>query len=98
MVLQSAGNAVANGVSRGDAMRSITTVPADIFGFSDLGRLSSGAIADIVVWDGDPLEITSAPTHVLIDGEEQSIESRQTLLRDRYLSLEGGDLPLAYRK
>lgn len=98
LVLQSAGNAVANGVSRGDAMRSITTVPADIFGFSDLGRLSSGAIADIVVWDGDPLEITSAPTHVLIDGEEQSIESRQTLLRDRYLSLEGGDLPLAYRK
>jgi len=98
LVLQSAGNAVANGVSRGDAMRSITTVPADIFGFSDLGRLSSGAIADIVVWDGDPLEITSAPTHVLIDGEEQSMESRQTLLRDRYLSLEGGDLPLAYRR
>ena len=98
LVLQSAGNAVANGVSRADAMRAITSIPADIFGQSDLGRLNSGAIADLVVWDGDPLEVTSAPTHVLIDGEQQSMESRQTLLRDRYLSLEDGDLPLAYRK
>ena len=79
-------------------MRAITSIPADIFGQSDLGRLNSGAIADLVVWDGDPLEVTSAPTHVLIDGEQQSMESRQTLLRDRYLSLEDGDLPLAYRK
>jgi len=98
LVLQVAGNAVANGVARADALRAITSVPADIFGFSTLGRLSTGATADVVVWDGDPLEITSAPTHVLIDGEDQSLESRQTRLRDRYLSLEQGDLPLAYRK
>ncbi len=98
LILQNAGNAVANGVSHADAMHAITSVPADIFGEAALGRLRSGGNADVVVWDGDPLEITSAPSHVLIDGEAQSLESRQTLLRDRYLSLEEGDLPLAYRK
>jgi len=98
LILQNAGNAVANGVSHADAMHAITSVPADIFGQTTLGRLRSGANGDVVVWDGDPLEITSAPSHVLIDGDVQSLESRQTLLRDRYLSLEEGDLPLAYRK
>ena len=98
LILQNAGNAVANGVSHADALHAITSVPADIFGLTTLGRLRSGASGDVVVWDGDPLEITSAPSHVLIDGDVQSLESRQTLLRDRYLSLEQGDLPLAYRK
>ena len=100
LILQAAGNAVGNGVSQADAIRAVTSVPADIFGRSDLGRLESGALADLVIWDGDPLEITSAPTTVIIEGEIQPLESRQTKLRDRYLNLEGdgGDLPLAYRK
>ena len=78
----------------------MTSVPADIYGRSDLGRLEAGALADLVIWDGDPLEITSAPTTVIIEGEIQPLESRQTRLRDRYLDLtdDGGDLPLAYRK
>lgn len=98
LALQSAGNAVASGVSQADALKAVTSAPADIFGFSNLGRLISGANGDVVVWDGNPLEVTSAPTHVLIDGEEQSLESRHTRLRDRYLSLEEADLPHAYRK
>ncbi len=100
LVLQSAGNAVANGLDAAEAIKAITSVPAEIFGYNDLGRLSSGAIADIVIWDGDPLDVTSAPTTVIIDGVEQAMESRQTKLRDRYLDLtsDGGDLPLAYRK
>lgn len=100
LVLQSAGNAVANGVSQADAIRAMTSVPADIFGLDRLGRLEAGAIADLVIWDGDPLEVTSAPTTVLINGVEQVLESRQTKLRDRYMTLEkdGGDLPLSYRK
>ena len=100
LVLQSAGNAVANGLDAAEAIKAITSVPAEIFGYNDLGRLSSGAIADIVIWDGDPLDVTSAPTTIIIDGVEQAMESRQTKLRDRYLDLtdDGGDLPLAYRK
>lgn len=100
LILQSAGNAVANGVSQADAINAITSVPADIFGMTGLGRLETGATADLVIWDGDPLEVTSAPSMVMINGEEQSLQSRQTRLRDRYLVLndDGADLPLAYVK
>lgn len=100
LILQSAGNAVANGVSQADAIKAITSTPAEIFGLDNLGRLEAGATADLVIWDGDPLEITSAPSMVLINGEEQDMQSRQTKLRDRYLSLkdDGADLPLAYVK
>lgn len=100
LVLQSAGNAVANGLDPADAIKAITSTPADIFGLSDYGRLSSGASADVVIWDGDPLDVTSAPTTVIIGGVEQVMESRQTKLRDRYLDLteDFGDLPLAYKR
>lgn len=97
LVLQSAGNAVANGVSHDDALAAITVAPAAIFGLDGLGSITPGAMADLVIWDGDPLEVMSAPTHIFIDGEEQSLESRQTRLRDRYLGLDNGDLPFAYR-
>ncbi|MEL7128333.1 MAG: amidohydrolase family protein [Pseudomonadota bacterium] len=98
LALQSAGNAVAAGVDPADAIRAITSAPADLFGFDDLGRLEVGATADLVIWDGDPLEVTSAPEAVYINGEAQPMESRQTKLRDRYISLDETDLPLAYRK
>jgi len=97
LVLQIGGNAVANGVDFDAAMAALTVNPADMFGLEDHGRLAEGAVGDVVVWDGDPLEVTAAPVLVLIDGEEQSLESRQTRLRDRYLDLERGDLPPAYR-
>lgn len=97
LVLQSAGNAVGNGVSHDDALAAITVAPAAIFGLDDLGTIAPGATADLVVWDGDPLEVMSAPTHIFIAGEEQSLESRQTRLRDRYLDLDNGDLPYAYK-
>ena len=54
--------------------------------------------ADVVVWDGDPLEVMSSPDHVFIRGEEVPLESRQTRLRDRYMDLDESALPLAYRK
>ncbi|MCI4643793.1 MAG: amidohydrolase family protein [Hyphomonadaceae bacterium] len=98
LVLQSAGNAVANGVDHDDALAAITVAPAAIFGLENLGTIAPGAIADLVVWDGDPLEVMSAPTHIFIAGEEQSLESRQTRLRDRYLGLDNGDLPFAYKR
>jgi imidazolonepropionase-like amidohydrolase len=98
LVLQAAGNAVANGVAWDDAMAALTTAPAEIFGLDGLGRLAPGAVADVVMWDGDPLEVTSTPVRVFINGQDTAMESRQTKLRDRYLSLTRGDKPLAYRK
>ncbi|MCR9193764.1 MAG: amidohydrolase family protein [Hyphomonas sp.] len=97
LVLQSAGNAAANGVGFDDAMAAMTTVPAEIFGVEGSGTIARGSTADLVIWDGDPLEITSAPIAVFIDGEAQSLESRQTKLRDRYLELDESEKPLAYK-
>ena len=96
---QQAGDAVANGLSWDAAFAAITSAPAKIFGLGDrLGALSDGMTADVVVWDGDPLELMSSPDHVFIGGEEQTLTSRQTKLRDRYLDLETvKDAPFAYR-
>jgi imidazolonepropionase-like amidohydrolase len=102
-----AGNAVAQakvpggvGLSHEQALAAITRVPAEIFGLTDVGTLAPGKRGDVVIWDGDPLELTSAPVAVLIDGVSQPLESRQTLLRDRYRDLNAaqGVLPLQYRK
>lgn len=98
LATQIAGNAVANGLPFDDAMRALTSVPAGIFGLQGLGSLSPGARADIVAWDGDPLEVASAPIAVFIDGVGQEMESRQTRLRDRYLGIDESQLPMAYRR
>ena len=85
LVLQLAGNAVANGLPWDAAFAAITRGPADIFGVgAELGRLDRNYAADVVIWDGDPLEVQSAPTAVFIGGVEQPLVSRQTRLRDRY--------------
>ena len=98
LATQLAGNAVANGLSFNDALAALTTAPADIFGLTGFGRLAPGAHADVVAWDGDPLEVVSSPTAVIIAGEAQSLESRQTRLRDRYLSLDESERPRAYSR
>lgn len=85
LVLQLAGNAVANGLSWDAAFAAVSRTPAEIFGVgSQLGRLERNYLADVVIWDGDPLQVTSAPTAVFIEGVEQPLISRQTRLRDRY--------------
>jgi imidazolonepropionase-like amidohydrolase len=86
LVLQLAGNAVANGLSWDAAFAAVTSGPAAIFGVdNELGALKPGYIADVVVWDGDPLEVSSAPTAVFIAGADMPLVSRQTRLRDRYM-------------
>ncbi|WP_395647284.1 amidohydrolase family protein [Terricaulis sp.] len=85
LALQLAGNAVTNGLSWDAAFAAVTKGPADIFGVGgSLGQLARGYTADVVVWDGDPLEVQTAPTAVFIAGVEQPLVSRQTRLRDRY--------------
>ncbi|MEM7767437.1 MAG: amidohydrolase family protein [Pseudomonadota bacterium] len=98
LTLQVAGSAVAHGVSHDDALAAITRVPAAIFGMDGLGTLAVGSVGDVVIWDGDPLEVMSSPDTVIIDGEVQSLESRQTRLRDRYLNLDPGERPYAYKR
>lgn len=83
---QAAGNAVAHGLPWEVALAAITRVPAEIFGVGDrFGTLAPGRTADLVLWSGDPLEVSSVAELVIADGQVQSGVSRHTLLRDRYL-------------
>jgi imidazolonepropionase-like amidohydrolase len=101
---QYAGNLVsllkvpgATGLSWDEAFAAISSAPADIMGVGDrYGSLKAGRAADVVVWDGDPLELYAAPTSVFIDGVEQPLGNRQDRLRDRYRTPTEGALPKAY--
>jgi hypothetical protein len=85
-VRQLAGNAVAHGLPWDAALAAITTNPAEIFGLGGArGRIEKGQVADLVLWNGDPLEVTSAADQVWIAGRAVEMRSRQTELRDRYL-------------
>jgi imidazolonepropionase-like amidohydrolase len=84
-VRQAAGVAVANGLPWDAALAALTASPAEIFGLGkDYGRIAPGYAADLVLWSGDPLEVTTFAEQVWIEGRPQSMRSRQTELRDRY--------------
>jgi len=91
---QYAGNAVRGGMKPADALAAITSAPAKVYGLEDRGVLEVGARADVVIWSGqDPLELSSLPVAVFIDGRPIALESRQTLLRDAYSQLPGTPTP-----
>lgn len=99
---QYAGNLVAlsripgaAGLSWGQAFATISSVPAAISGVGS-AKLVAGATGDVVVWDGDPLEVGSVPVGVYIDGVSQPLDNHQSRLRDRYRELGEGDLPEGY--
>ena len=84
-IREGAGVAVANGLPYRAALEAITVGPARIWGIEDhAGTLAAGKDADLVIWDGDPLEPTTAPVMVMIAGQDIPLVTRQTLLRDRY--------------
>ncbi|HET6602712.1 MAG TPA: amidohydrolase family protein [Xanthomonadaceae bacterium] len=84
-VRQLAGNAVANGLPWDAALAALTANPAQIFGLSGRGTIAPGQAADLVLWSGDPLEVTTWAEQVWIDGVAQPTRSRQTELLERYL-------------
>ena len=81
---QLAGNAVAHGVRWYDALDSLTRKAARTWGLPNAGVLQPGGLGDVVVWNGDPLEITSWAEHVIIGGELMTMRSRQTRLFHRF--------------
>jgi len=95
---QMAGNAVSYGLPHEAGIAALTSNPAQIFGFTDdQGVIRRNKPANVVLWSGDPLEVTSVAERVVINGELISMESRQTKLRDRYLP-QNPDMPRAYIK
>lgn len=93
-ITQSAGNAVSEGLPWDQALAAITRVPAEIYGVADrAGTLEVGKEADVVIWPGDPLELRTYPERVFIRGIAVPMQSRQTLLRDRYMQTDSGRPP-----
>ncbi len=82
---QEVGNAIRAGLPRRTALDAVTKVPAQIVGMDKhYGTPKVGRVANLVVWSGDPFELSTQATHVLIRGREIPLRSRQTALLERY--------------
>ena len=85
---QGAGIAVAHGLPWEAALTAITLAPARAYGVERThGSVAVGKVANLVVWSGDPFELSSAPTEVYVRGVKLRGTTRQNLLRDRYRDL-----------
>ena len=94
---QLAGNAVAWGMAWEAALAAITINPAKIWGLDkDYGSIAPGKVEDLVIWNGDPFEVTTYAEQVFVAGDAIPMVSRQTLLRDRYKQLKNRTRPFAY--
>ena len=88
-VRQGAGTAVAHGMPHEAAIEAMTTAPSRVFG-GRVRALEVGNRADMVIWSGDPLEVTSYATSVILKGEVTSMATRQSKLLQRYLPEDAG--------
>jgi imidazolonepropionase-like amidohydrolase len=86
-----AGFAVAWGLPYDEALRAITLTPAEIFGLADrLGSLDVGKIGNVVVANGDPLDVKTDVKHVFVNGAEVPMTNKQIRLRDEYMKEQQG--------
>jgi imidazolonepropionase-like amidohydrolase len=83
-----AGYAVAYGLPYDEALKAITLNPAEMFGVGDkLGSLDVGKVGNVVIANGDPLDVRTSVKQVFIAGIPIPMTSRQTQLRDEYMPL-----------
>ncbi len=102
---QYAGNLVAltkipgaAGLTWDQAFAAISSAPAEAIGMAgEIGSLRPGRRGDVVIWDGDPLELATSALAVWIDGVPQPLTGHQTKLRERYLEPQEGARPKAYQ-
>lgn len=85
LIRQMAGNAVAHGLPWEAALAAMTRTPAEVWDLpAGTGTIAPDAPAELVIWSGDPLELTTWAERVMIEGEWQDMTSRQSLLFERY--------------
>jgi imidazolonepropionase-like amidohydrolase len=82
---QNAANAVAHGLSPEDGLKAVTLYPAQIFGLSDqIGTLQVGKVANLIVTNGDPLDVTTDVKYLFIKGQLTSTDNRHKRLFEKY--------------
>jgi imidazolonepropionase-like amidohydrolase len=82
---QQAANAVAYGLPYDEALKAVTLYPAQIFGVADqVGTLEAGKIANVIVTNGDPLELTTEVKFLFIKGQPTSLNNRHLQLYEKY--------------
>jgi imidazolonepropionase-like amidohydrolase len=84
---QNAANAVAYGLPYEEALKAVTVYPAQIFGLADqVGTLELGKLANLIVTNGDPLELTTDVRYLFIRGQLTSTDNKQRRLYEKYLN------------
>jgi imidazolonepropionase-like amidohydrolase len=82
-----AATAVAYGLPHDEAMKALTINPAQIWGAGDLiGSLEKGKLADLMIVDGDPMDVRTQIRHLFIKGKEITLSNKQIRLYERYMS------------
>ena len=95
LIRQGAGVAVANGMSYSGAIKALSSNVSKTFKLGSKGLIEEGASADLMIWDADPLEPSSMPIKVFINGVDTDLTTRSSRLRDRYTK--NLDKPNIYR-
>ena len=95
LIRQGAGVAVANGMSYSGAIKALSSNVSKTFKLGSKGLIEEGASADLMIWDADPLEPSSMPVKVFINGVDTDLTTRSSRLRDRYTK--NLDKPNIYR-
>ena len=95
LIRQGAGVAVANGMSYSGAIKALSSNVSKTFKLGSKGLVEEGASADLMIWDADPLEPSSMPIKVFINGVDTDLTTRSSRLRDRYTK--NLDKPNIYR-
>ena len=82
---QNAANAVAYGLPYDEALKAVTIYPAQIFGLGEqFGTLETGKAANLIVTNGDPLELTTDVRYLFIRGQLTSMDNKQLRLYEKY--------------
>jgi len=82
---QNAANAVAYGLPYDEALKAVTLYPAQIFGLADqFGTLENGKVANLIVTNGDPLELTTDVRYLFIRGQLTSMDNKHLRLYEKY--------------
>ncbi len=82
---QQAGNSVAYGLPHDEALKALTIYPAEIFGVSkELGTIEVGKMANLIITNGDPLELTTEVRYLFIRGVQTSTDNRHRQLYEEY--------------